>query len=141
MTRWIVAIAGILGVIGVTIGAFAAHGLEGSLEKQLIAPEDILKRLEQCEVAVRYHMLHTLVLLGLGLSPAVVDRRRTAIAAGLVLLGIALFSGGLYSMVFWGAMGHWAIVPCGGLCFILGWTAITTLAIGPGRAAEHSQHD
>ena len=128
MTRWIVFVAGVLGILGVTIGAYAAHGLEKGLIEQGIAAEDIAKRLSQCDVAVRYHMLHTLALLAMGLSPSAVGKRRTSLAACFMLLGMALFSGGLYSMVFLGEMGHWAIVPSGGLCFILGWCCVTTLA-------------
>ncbi len=127
--RWTVLLAGVLGAIGVAIGAHAAHGLEAMLLEQGVAPEAITKRLEQCDVAVRYHMLHALVLLILGLlAPAVMAKRRT-LAVGLFLLGIALFSGGLYSMVYLGQMGHWAIVPSGGLCFILGWCCTATLAV------------
>ena len=130
MSRWIVLVAGLLGVVGVAIGAFAAHGLEKHLATQGIDAADIAKRIEQCDVAVRYHMLHTLALLALGLSSAARDLRRTALASCLILLGIALFSGGLYSMVFLGVMGHWAIVPSGGMCLILGWCCVASLAFG-----------
>jgi uncharacterized membrane protein YgdD (TMEM256/DUF423 family) len=120
MSKAVVA-AGILGIIGVMIGAYAAHGLEAYLQKQSIGAEDIAKRIDQCDVAVRYHMLHTLAILVLGLSSAT-NRSRLGTAAMIFwFLGILLFCGGLYSMVFLGKMGHWAIVPSGGLCFILGW--------------------
>lgn len=128
MTRWILFIAGVLGILGVTVGAYAAHGLEASLTEQGLTAEDIAKRLSQCDVSVRYHMLHTLALLALALSPSAAGKRRTSLAAVFILMGIALFSGGLYSMVFLGEMGHWAIVPSGGLCFVLGWCVVTTLA-------------
>lgn len=127
--RPIVLIAGLLGCVGVTIGAYAAHGLEESLVEQALAADDIEKRLDQCDVGVRYHMIHTLALLFLGVAPTAA-RRRKAIASALFLFGIALFSGGLYAMVFLGEMGHWAIVPSGGLCFILGWLATASLGLG-----------
>lgn len=123
--------AGLLGVIGVTIGAYAAHGLEASLIKQGVDAADVAKRLDQCDVAVRYHMLHTLTLLALGLSSAIAKRKRTTLAAAIFLVGIGLFSGGLYSMVFLGEMGHWAIVPGGGLCLILGWCCVASLSFVP----------
>ncbi len=128
MIRWIVLLAGILGAIGVAIGAHAAHGLEKLLIAQGLAAADILQRLDQCEIAVRYHLIHTAVLLALGLSTS---RRATTLkstAAVFILLGIALFSGGLYSMVYAGQMGHWAIVPAGGLCFIIGWLVVAATA-------------
>ncbi len=55
MIRWIVFVAGILGAIGVAVGAHAAHGLEKMLTEQSLEQADILKRLDQCEIAVRYH--------------------------------------------------------------------------------------
>ncbi len=128
MIRWIVFVAGILGAIGVGIGAHAAHGLEDMLTNQGLAEADVLKRLDQCDVAVRYHLTHVVALLAFGLS----TRRRAvaskSLAAFFMLLGIALFSGGLYSMVYFGEMGHWAIVPVGGLCFIIGWLNIAIAA-------------
>lgn len=127
--------AGLLGAIGVGIGAHAAHGLEDSLTKQGVAPEGIVKRLDQCDVAVRYHMTHVLALLALGALAGRQAARRIALAACFFLLGIALFCGGLYSMVYWGEMGHWAIVPTGGLCFIMGWLATATLAWQSGGAS------
>ncbi len=133
MIRWIVLVAGLLGCVGVAIGAYAAHGLEKSLAAQGIESPDIAKRLDQCDVAVRYHMTHALTLLILGLAGLQVNLKTRTAAAICFLLGIALFSGGLYSMVFLGQMGHWAIVPSGGLCFILGWfcVALTALASKP----------
>lgn len=131
--RWILFVAGILGAIGVAVGAHAAHGLELSLLEQGVAPEEVVKRLDQCDVAVRYHMTHVLALFVLGGFVGESAPRRKMIAACFLLLGIAFFSGGLYSMVYVGKMGHWAIVPAGGLCFILGWLTIATLAWDTGE--------
>lgn len=126
--RWAVLIAGLLGACGVAIGAHAAHGLEDSLLAQGIAANDVAKRLSQCDVAVRYHMIHAVAILALGLSAGQVFSKRRLGAVVFLLLGIALFSGGLYAMVYLGQMGHWAIVPSGGLCFILGWLFTASLA-------------
>lgn len=125
--RGIVLLASLLGAIGVGIGAYAAHGLEASMHEQGLMPEQIADRLRQCEVAVRYQMVHTLALLILGLLPPPHSAWRW-LSSLFFTLGIALFSGGLYSMVFAGVMGHWAIVPSGGLCFILGWSSLAGLA-------------
>ncbi|MCC7335311.1 MAG: DUF423 domain-containing protein [Pirellulaceae bacterium] len=126
--RWIVLIAGLLGAVGVAIGAHAAHGLEAMLLQQGVVGEQVAQRLSQCDVASRYHMLHCLALLSLGLLADGLGTKRRACAASFFLLGIMLFSGGLYSMVYLGQMGHWAIVPSGGLCFILGWLFTASLA-------------
>lgn len=116
-------------MLGVMIGAYAAHGLQNDLNAGGMSAEDVAKRLDQCDVAVRYHMLHTLALLLLGVSTVACPKKRQS-AAVFFLLGLALFSGGLYSMVFFGVMGHWAIVPCGGLCFMIGWLCVTIMAVG-----------
>jgi uncharacterized membrane protein YgdD (TMEM256/DUF423 family) len=137
--RWIVLLAGILGAVGVAIGANAAHGLEKSLAKQGIAEADIAKRLDQCDVAVRYHLTHVLALLAIGLN----GRSGTGskqIAALFFLLGIGLFCGGLYSMVYLGVMGHWAIVPAGGVSFMLGWIALATSAFST-PATSHAANE
>ena len=128
MIRWIVFIAGILGAIGVGIGAHAAHGLEGMLNNQGLAEAEVLKRMDQCDIAVRYHLLHVVALLALGASTSRRAAAAKSFAAFFMLLGIALFSGGLYSMVYFGEMGHWAIVPGGGLCFIIGWLSVANAA-------------
>ncbi len=63
---WIV-IAGVTGALGVAIGAFGAHGLPGWLEKSGVSPEDVVRRMETFEIGVRYHLVHALALLGVGL--------------------------------------------------------------------------
>ena len=120
--------AGILGAVGVGIGAHAAHGLQKMLTDQGLAEVEVLKRLDQCEIAVRYHMIHVVALLALGASTSRRAATTKSVAAFFLLLGIALFCGGLYSMVYYGEMGHWAIVPSGGLCFIVGWLTIAFTA-------------
>lgn len=120
-------IAGVLGVAGVVIGSYAAHGLEAFLQKQELQADVIAKRLSQCDVAVRYHMMHTLAILAVGLSG--LRNRLVFSAVAFWLLGIALFSGGLYSMVFLGKTSHWAIVPSGGGCFIIGWALVIVIGL------------
>lgn len=140
MIRWMICVVGALGLIGVMVGAYAAHGLEVSLRDQGLAPEDVAKRLEQCDVAVRYHMLHVLALMGLALTPFGCPKRRS-VAAGFLLAGIALFSGGLYSMVFLGVMGHWAIVPSGGLCFMIGWGLVAFVGLQDSSLSAKTRAD
>lgn len=132
MLRSIVLAAGICGFIAVVIGAHAAHGLESSLADKGVGELDIPKRVDQCEVAVRYQMSHALGLLFLSVVGKQA-KRRAYFAATFFLLGILLFSGGLYVLVYAGPdgpgpLGYWAIVPSGGLCFLLGWLGITSLA-------------
>ncbi|MFN3193386.1 MAG: DUF423 domain-containing protein [Aureliella sp.] len=135
MIRWIVIAAGILGAVGVMIGAYGAHGLEKSLAEQNLASDEVAKKLAQCETAVRYHMVHVLALLSIGLSAGACRKKRT-FASIFFLLGITLFSGGLYSMVFADQIGHWAIVPSGGLCFMVAWISVILFAFGGREGAS-----
>lgn len=127
MLRLITILAAAFGALGVGIGAFGAHGLEKMLEEQMLSSEEVADRLRQCDTAIRYHMLHTLALLAIGLG-RIRSSRLLATSVLFFLLGLLLFCGGLYSMVFAGVMGHWAIVPSGGLCFLLGWILLAVAA-------------
>lgn len=120
---WIL-LAGLLGASGVGLGAFQAHGLERWLTKRGVSAADVEHRSANCEVAVRYQLIHAVALLGVGLL-AGQGRSALAHASGvLFLLGVLFFSGGLYLGVFTGSMLHWSIVPSGGLLLIVGWLAL-----------------
>jgi len=114
-------IAGITGAIGVALGAFGAHGLEGLVEDT---------RLETWQTASRYHLVHALALLAVAAHP-----RQPTPAGALFLAGILFFSGSLYALVLAEAAGgsaRWlgAVTPLGGVLFIAGWLF---LAFGPRR--------
>jgi len=106
---------GLLGGLGVALGAFGAHGLKKVLDAHLF---------EIYETAVLYQFLHAFALLVAGLW------LRQGGSAGLLRLagwawiaGVALFCGSLYIYVLTGV--HWLaiITPVGGTLFILGWIA------------------
>lgn len=125
---WLI-LSALLGASGVSLGAFHAHGLAKHLERRGDSPELIEKRLDQCGVAVQYQMVHVLALLGVGLLAMHIQRGGWAnfllTAAGLLFLaGMAMFSGGLYLIVFAGNSIHWSIVPLGGLALIVAWLAL-----------------
>lgn len=130
---WLI-VASLLGAVGVTLGAFQAHGLEKMLAKKGHRPEVAEKKLDQCEVGVRYQMYHVLALFGVGLVALYGNAERVShvllAAAGILFLaGIALFSGGLYLIVFLDNGFHWSLVPAGGLAFILGWLMLAGAAV------------
>lgn len=107
--------AGFLGVLAVIAGAFGAHALRESL-----TPRD----LEIFETAVRYHLCHSIVLLvvGAGVLPLSVRSRRLA---GIFFgLGVIVFSGSLYLLVFTGVRKWGMVTPVGGLMLILGWLVV-----------------
>lgn len=95
--------------LGVSLGAFAAHGLKGKLAADMLVV---------FETAVRYHMYHALALLAVAnFAP----RERAFVWAGdFYVAGIVLFSGSLYALAISGVKWLGAITPLGGLCFLLG---------------------
>ncbi|HEY4002269.1 MAG TPA: DUF423 domain-containing protein [Candidatus Xenobia bacterium] len=108
MNRWFRVGCALAG-LGVILGAFGAHGLKGHLEPDMLAVY---------ETGVRYHLIHALALMVLGVVPrqAAVDR-----AGGLLVAGIVLFSGSLYLLAVTGVRMLGAVTPFGGLAFIGAW--------------------
>ena len=104
-------IAGVVGALGVALGAFGAHGLKGVVTDPHL--------LDVWETAARYHLIHAVALLGVAAHPA-----RPALAGWLMVAGIVVFSGSLYTMTLTGQRWLGAITPIGGLCFIAGWLAL-----------------
>ena len=130
-SRWIIFFAAISGLVSVGIGAMGSHSLPKRLQESGLSESDIQKKIGQCEIAVKYQMYHTLAILALGLCPATATRRSWKIACIQFFLGVCLFSGGLYSMVFLNRMGHWSIVPLGGATMMVAWLSLAIGAFFP----------
>ena len=108
------------GALAVMIGAFGAHGLKG-----LLRAGDISQRqFEAFGTGANYHLLHSVLLVVIGLLPARNLRRASAIA---VIIGIVLFSGSLYIYGVTGAVTAARITPVGGLSYILGWSLLALM--------------
>ena len=121
--------AGLLGAAGVGLGAFEAHGLERMLGEWGIPSEEIAERRHNCEVAVRYQMLHALAFLGLAIAARTHGGRWLQVAGAAWLVGTVLFSGMLYVLVFTGNRSIVHLIPFGGLLQILGWLALAVAAV------------
>jgi uncharacterized membrane protein YgdD (TMEM256/DUF423 family) len=107
----------------VAIGAFGAHGLEGSVPPG---------RLETFETGARYHQIQALGVLLLALLAQLTGRSGFRTAGWLVVAGIGVFSGSLYLLVLTDTGFLGAITPLGGLLLIGGWltAALTALRRG-----------
>ncbi|XZE17774.1 DUF423 domain-containing protein [Pirellulaceae bacterium SH449] len=119
--RWIVLFATVFGLIAVGVGAIGSHGLPDRLKKSGLDDEQVAKKLEQCEIGVRYQMYHALAMLAVGLSSMPSRSSLARAACGMFLSGTLFFSGGLYSLSLFNTLGHWSIVPMGGVMFMIGW--------------------
>ncbi len=118
--RRTLAIAGALIALATALGAFGAHALKAHLSQD---------KLEVYETAVRYHFIHALGLLAIGVLLRSIDGELLRWSAALVLVGIILFSGSLYSLTFGAPRLMGIVTPVGGLALIGGWClfAITVL--------------
>jgi uncharacterized membrane protein YgdD (TMEM256/DUF423 family) len=122
--RVLFALSGILGALGVALGAFGAHGLRARLD----ALADGAARRGWWETAAHYHLVHALAV---ALAAHLVSRTGTSTAsiAGLCFAaGIVLFSGSLYAMTLTGVRALGAVTPFGGLLFIAGWVLVAVSA-------------
>ena len=100
----------VFGFLGVALGAFGAHGLEGR-----VSAAD----LSTFEVAVRYQLIHALALLIVaGISEKVPG---AAFAGNAFVAGTVLFSGSLFVLVGTGQRWLGAVTPLGGVAFLVGW--------------------
>ena len=104
--------------LAVALGAFGAHALRARLSG---------RDLEIFETAVRYQMYHALALF---VAAALLARGITQAsgAAWAFTVGIVLFSGSLYTMVFTGARWLGALTPVGGVAFLAGWALVAIAA-------------
>ena len=133
-SRRCLAIGALVGAIGVALGAFGAHGLQGFLERQGYSGDDLARRLEIFETAIRYQMFHALALVLVGLALECKPSPWWRFAGWAFLIGVILFSGLLKVLAIAGPSWSWlgAVVPLGGISMIVGWVA---LAIGAIRKA------
>ena len=86
MNKTILITAAILGITGIVLGAFGAHGL-----KTLITVE----AQQTFETGVRYQMYHALFLLFVGSINSISIKAKHLIYY-LTLVGIVFFSGSIY---------------------------------------------
>lgn len=123
----ILLVAALLGALGVVLGAFGAHWLEGAVKDWGLEADEQARRLATWEVAVRYQMYHALALLAVGILAVHKPTKSLAVAGVALTLGTLVFSGCLYVLVLSGIKILGAVVPLGGLGMIVGWLA---LAVG-----------
>ena len=121
MTRFLMAVGAVFGLLSVVAGALAVHSLRGVLEA---GP------LSTFETAARFQMYHALALLATGLLADRGGSRLITVAGGFFTAGIVLFSGSLYILAFTGVGAFGAVAPVGGVSLIAGWTALVFGILG-----------
>ncbi len=117
-----VALGAVLASAAVAAGAIGTHVLKETLK--LEAPA-----LETFETAVRYQMYHALGIIFAGLLLQRQPQRLLTVASVAFVVGIVLFSGGIYAWLATAQRPFIMVVPVGGTAWILGWLVMAAGAI------------
>lgn len=117
-------VGAILLALAVMIGAFGAHALQGRLDAYSKGVY---------ETGVMYHFFHALGLLVVSFLPRIgaLSTSRAAWICALLLAGVVLFSGSLYTLAISGVRMLGAITPFGGLAFIAAWVLLAYWLLTP----------
>ncbi len=107
-------VAAVSGMLAVVAGTFGAHGL-----KSRLTPD----QLESWATAAHYQLLHSAVLLALGLFAAY-SGNSVKLPASLFSAGMLLFSGSIYLLLLTDMRWLGPVTPIGGLLLILGWLSL-----------------
>ncbi len=116
--RYWMACGAAIAALGVGLGAIGAHALKEKLSAE---------QLVTYETGVRYQLFHALALIVVGLIAEHYAGGLVQGAGWAMLLGIVLFSGGIYAWLATGVKPFVHVVPVGGLSLIVGWLL---LAVG-----------
>lgn len=114
MRLWVI-LGAINGFLAVALGAFGAHLLEGNISDHYIGV---------WETGVQYQMLHAGGLLAIGILLHIIPVKQLQIAGWLMLGGIVVFSGSLYTLALSGIGILGAITPIGGVLFLAAWVFV-----------------
>lgn len=109
--------------LGVALGALGAHAL---------APRLGARSVQAFETAVRYHLIHGLGLIAVGILIRQGIPSPAGAAGALMTAGIVFFSGSLYWLALGGPSWLGPVTPLGGICLIAAWGC---LLVGLLRAA------
>jgi len=119
MNRRFLIAGALLGIFAVILGAFAAHGLKGSIS---------VESLSSFETGVRFQMYHALLLLIIGSLQLFQEKELNSVFY-LICAGIFLFSGSIY-LLSTGSMSGVdftslaLLTPLGGTLLIIGWVIL-----------------
>ena len=115
-------LAGLSGAAAVALGAYGAHvlnagkeGVRGKNRGKLLKWQEQRKAFE---VANRYHLIHSVALLG------VVLVKRPRVTGVLMTSGMLLFCGTTYYHAFTGDKQYRRITPYGGMLLIAAWISM-----------------
>ena len=115
-TRTFVAFGALAMALAVGLGAFGAHALRDRVSPELLVV---------WQTAIQYHVYHALGLFVVaGVASLLPDHRGLRLSGWLMIGGILLFSGSLYTLVLTEIRWLGMVTPLGGTAFIAAWLAL-----------------
>lgn len=117
--------AGLIGALGIGLGAFGAHALKPHLTDANLAV---------WETGVHYQLIHAVSLLALAalaellVGPDGQPLKQLERAAKCWVAGVVLFSGSLYGLALGAPVLLGVVTPLGGLLLIAGWVLVAVAA-------------
>jgi uncharacterized membrane protein YgdD (TMEM256/DUF423 family) len=142
MNSYWTVVGAVLGGLAVAAGAFAAHGLDkqfpawyGQQTRTVagVAMPLAQKYLADFKTGAEYQMYHALALLAVGLLAQYRPSAALSVAGWCFVGGIVLFSGCLYLLTLTNQRWLGAVVPIGGVLFLVGWAALAWGALPSAR--------
>ncbi len=109
-------------ILGAFNAAFAV--LAGAYGAHIIGGNQLNPTLITMQKAVRYQMYHAFALVIVALLARNIELKMVDISGWLFLIGIILFSGSLYIIVFTGIQWIEFLTPIGGFAFTFGWLGL-----------------
>lgn len=110
----------VFGFLGVAAGAFGAHALKARLSPEMLTV---------FETGCRYQLFHAVVLLFIALAMGQSSSPLFRSAGWLIVFGILIFSGSLYTLTLSGVRAWGAVTPIGGLLLLAGWALLIFAAV------------
>lgn len=119
MDRTFLLVGAVAAFLGVTLGAFGAHGLRGRISPEMLSV---------FQTGVQYHMYHALALILVSVMMGRMSGWLIQTAGWAFVAGILLFSGSLYVLAITGITVLGAVTPLGGVAFLIGWACLAFAA-------------
>ena len=119
MARWWLLIGSVAGFLGVAGGAFGAHALEARISEAMLA---------NFETGTRYLLVHAVALLVVGVLARREDAASLTAVGVCFSVGMAIFTGTLWTMALTNMRWLGAVTPIGGTSLIIGWLLLARAA-------------
>lgn len=134
--RFMMLVAGLAGAAAVAMGALHSHGLEELLEQQGFEAGEIQTRMDLCDTANKYLVLHAGAILGCTALIATRGGLVLKLAATGLVLGTVGFCGSLYLLAFTTNETWATTAPVGGITLIVSWLFVALTAFVPHYGRE-----